>query len=309
MHPAFSVIFFTVTSGLGYGLIILLILAQLTGFAGEIEKQQILTAGITAIVLITLGLLSSTLHLANRKNAWRAFNRFRTSWLSKEGVFSVLFYPFALGYLAAVWWGDSQAWWVTGLGSIALILAALTIFSTGMIYACLKTIRQWHTALTPTSYIWLGLMLGALALTAILGSESRLLVGLTLAIIVIAAIVKWIYFMWIGTPKGSSINTATGFTRAVVRILDPGHTAGTFLTHEFGYEPSAGNALLLRSFMFLLAFIVPGILLIVILNNPQMINLSYVALVIAYVGVLVERWLFFAEARHVVNLYHGRQQT
>ena len=103
MHPAFSVLIFTVTSGAGYGLMSLLILGHLTGSAQLQDSSMVLSAGFLALALVTGGLLSSTLHLSNPKNAWRAFSRFKTSWLSREAVFAVLFYPFSLIYLISSW--------------------------------------------------------------------------------------------------------------------------------------------------------------------------------------------------------------
>ncbi|MEZ5672785.1 MAG: DmsC/YnfH family molybdoenzyme membrane anchor subunit [Thiotrichaceae bacterium] len=205
MHPAFSVIFFTVTSGLGYGLMMMLIIAHLTQFSGALSASEIIFIGAVSLVLVTLGLLSSTLHLANPKNAWRAFGRVRTSWLSREGFLAVLFYPIALSYLASVWFHQSFVLIVI-LGIITFNTALKTIFSTGMIYACLKTIRQWNTALTPANYIWLGLMLGSLAFTALrtyygdVNFNVNILLSINLSIIAVAALLKLSYYYWVATP-------------------------------------------------------------------------------------------------------------
>ena len=314
MHPAFSVIFFTVTSGLGYGLMMMLVIAHLANFSGALSVQEIVFIGAVSLVLVTLGLLSSTLHLANPKNAWRAMGRFRTSWLSREGLLAILFYPIALGYLASVWFHQSSVL-IAILGVFTAIMALKTIFSTGMIYACLKTIRQWNTALTPANYIWLGLMLGTLTFTALrtgygdVNFNLNSMLSVNLTVIAIAGLLKLSYYFWISTPTGPSINTATTFTQSIVRLLEVGHTAGTFLTDEFGHAVTQCKSNGLRFVVFLFGFIVPAILLIILLNGGGMNSLIYVALGIAYIGILVERWLFFAEARHVVNLYHGMQRT
>jgi len=308
------VIFFTVTSGLGYGLMMMLVIAHLANFSGALSVQEIVFIGAVSLVLVTLGLLSSTLHLANPKNAWRAMGRFRTSWLSREGLLAILFYPIALGYLASVWFHQSSVL-IAILGIFTAIMALKTIFSTGMIYACLKTIRQWNTALTPANYIWLGLMLGTLTFTALrtgygdVNFNLNSMLSVNLTVIAIAGLLKLSYYFWISTPTGPSINTATTFTQSIVRLLEVGHTAGTFLTDEFGHAVTQSKGNGLRVVVFLFGFIVPAILLIILLNGSGVSLLIYVALGIAYIGILVERWLFFAEARHVVNLYHGMQRT
>ncbi|MEH6825800.1 MAG: DmsC/YnfH family molybdoenzyme membrane anchor subunit [Motiliproteus sp.] len=312
MHPAFSVLIFTVASGAGYGLFALLVLAHLSG-VGQIEQtSMIFSAGVLALVLITGGLMSSTLHLANPKNAWRAFSRFKTSWLSREAVFAVLFYPFALIYLGSVLFaeelGGVAALVTLVSGLVAVTLAMVTLFCTSMIYASLKTIRQWCTSLTPLNYLALGLMSGALCLAAVQvvvqGSVSALLQGVALGLLLLGASVKLIYLFWIGKPAGSTINTATGFSQAKVRLLDSGHSSDTFLTNEFGYEAGADKLLRLRGLMLLLAFAVPFIVI-----SVDGGSLALLAMLSVIVGLLVERWLFFAEARHVVRLYHGAQRT
>ena len=307
MHPAFSVLIFTVMSGAGYGLMTLMIIGHLAGLPQLQDGTVLLSGGVLAIALITGGLLSSTLHLTNPKNAWRAFSRFKTSWLSREAVFAVLFYPFALTYLAAIFFGGSE---VTGLGLLAgiltAVLAMLTLFCTSMIYASLKTIRQWNSSLTPVNYIALGLMSGSLllaALQSLIGGElSSSLYTLALALLVLGAVCKLVYLFWIGKPAGSTINTATGFTQANVRLLDQGHTSNSFLNNEFGYTVAANKLVRMRLLMLVLAFVVPFLLL---LTSSSV--LLIIAALLTLAGLLVERWLFFAEARHVVRLFHGDQ--
>ena len=308
MHPAFSVLVFTVMSGAGYGLITLMIIGHLSGVAALQQRDLLLAGGGIALLLVTVGLLSSTLHLANPKNAWRAFSRFKTSWLSREAVFAVLFYPFALLYLGSIWaWGSDTKGGVVLLAAGTAALAMITLFCTSMIYASLKTIRQWNSSLTPVNYLALGLMSGSLILLAVqsvyTGAPEGLLWSVALVLIVVAGCAKSIYLFWIGKPAGSTIQTATGFTQASVRLLDQGHTANSFLNDEFGYQVAADRLFVLRVLMCSGAFIVPFILLL------WLPVLGWLAALCALAGLLLERWLFFAEARHVVRLFHGEQRV
>lgn len=311
MHPAFSVIFFTVASGAGFGLFSLLYIADVFRLGGGFNREQLIMGGLMAMALIIFGLLSSTFHLANPKNAWRAFSRFRTSWLSREGVFAVLFMPLALGYLLCIWF-DAPPFLRISIGFFAAVLAWITVFSTGMIYACLKTIRQWHTPLVPANYLALGYASGSLLL--LLGAVVARLdtvpyIAMSALIVSIAAVLKAIYFFWIGSPSVTpTINTATGLTRAGVKLLDTGHTHGTFLTQEFGFQLARKKAGLLRTLVFIIGFGVPGLMLVLIFQQPQALLAATVALFAVMLGASMERWLFFAEARHVVNLYHGAQR-
>ncbi|MCG5536436.1 dimethyl sulfoxide reductase anchor subunit family protein [Ectothiorhodospira mobilis] len=309
MHPALSVILFTVLSGAGYGLFSLVAVLQLTGGYPAAAPGEPLLQLVVALVLITLGLVSSSLHLHNPKNAWRAFLRVHTSWLSREALLAVAFYPFALIHL----WGTAAG--AGGLtaaaGWLAVLLAGGTVFSTGMIYAGLKTLRQWHTALTPANYLLLGLALGAVFMAAghvFSGGSDPLPTALALGALVVAGLMKGIYYLWIRAAEGPTLNTATGFTRAPVRLMDPGHTAATFLTREFGNDPGRERVERVRLGVLGLGFVLPGLLLAWMLQGAAP-GWVYPALICALAGIGLERWLFFAEARHSVMLYHGLQRT
>ena len=316
MHPAFSVLFFTVTSGVGYGLFMLLILFHLTGVGELVEPGQIAVIGLASLGLISAGLLSSTFHLANPKNAWRAFNRFKTSWLSREGVFAVLYYPIALAYLLAVWLsgGDVNAF-VIITGVLTVILGLVTTFSTGMIYASLKTIKQWHTPLTPVNYLLFSGMSGAIFLNAVhlavIGNLPDMFLITALVLIVIGVIAKVVYFYWIGKPSGSSIKTATTFTQGSVRLLDTGHTSDNFLQKEFGFNVDGSTLSQLRNVVLLVVFILPFLVVAFGLagSGAPSLVLSIAAALAVYAGLILERWLFFAEARHVIRMFYGEQST
>ena len=311
MHPAFSVIFFTVASGAGFGLFSLLFIADFFKLGGGFSQDQLVAGGLIAMALVVFGLLSSTFHLANPKNAWRAFSRFRTSWLSREGVFAVVFMPLALIYLGSIMF-DAPQWLRVGSGFLTAVLAWITVFSTGMIYACLKTIRQWNTPLVPANYLALGYASGSLLLllgAVIAGLDATPYVAMSALIISIAAVLKAIYYFWIRSPGLTpTINTATGLTRAKVKLLDAGHTHGTFLTQEFGFQIARQRASLLKVVVFIIGFVVPGLMLVWVFNQQGGQTAALVAAVAGILGAAVERWLFFAEARHVVNLYHGAQR-
>lgn len=311
MHPAFSVIFFTVASGAGFGLFSLLFIADTFKLGGGFERDQLVAGGLIAMGLVVFGLLSSTFHLANPKNAWRAFSRFRTSWLSREGVFAVLFMPLALVYLGSIMF-DAPAWLREISGFLTAVLAWITVFSTGMIYACLKTIRQWNTPLVPANYLALGYASGSLLLllgAVIAGLDTVPYIAMSALIMAIVAVLKAIYYFWIRSPGLSpTINTATGLTRAKLKLLDTGHTHGTFLTQEFGYQLARRKAGLIKTLVFVIGFGVPGLMLVWVFNEQGGPFAAIVAVLGGLIGAAMERWLFFAEARHVVNLYHGAQR-
>lgn len=311
MHPALSVIFFTVASGAGFGLVMLTIALDLLGGVPGLPGAGTLAAIIAGVLLATLGLLASTLHLANPKNAWRAFFRFRTSWLSREAVFSVLFFPCVMLYALGLWLtGGSMMWWSAIAGILAMLLALATVFTTGMIYASLRTIPQWNSPLVPANYLLLGLASGAVLLTALtvaFGGSAEIVAMMALGLLVIAGIAKSVYYFWIGKPQGPTLNTALGITRSRIKMLEPGQSSDSFLNREFSFQAAAERILQLRLVVYLCGFILPFVMLVVLLRTDVAI-LALLAPLVVIGGLLAERWLFFAEARHVVNLYYGRQQ-
>ncbi len=312
MKPAFSVLFFTVFAGAGTGLLVWSILIQLTTatYLGQaLDSRLVLVSGATGLTVMTLGLLSSTLHLANPKNAWRAFSRFRSSWLSKEGVFSVLLYPVYIAYIFVLYSNDYvYTGWAAFFGVLSISIAMMTVYCTGMIYASLKPIRQWHNNLTTPLYLLFSLMSGAILTHALYGAMyqelSATLTKICISLLLITASLKWLYFWYIGKPKGETIATATGFEGQKVRLLDAGHSAHTFLTNEFIYQAKPETINRLRRSVAGLAFLMPLILLL--MGNHVTVYLASLCMML---GLLIERWLFFAEAKHVVRLYHGDQYT
>jgi DMSO reductase anchor subunit len=264
-------------------------------------------AAAAAALLLTAGLLSSTRHLANPRNAWRAFARFRTSWLSREGVFAVALYPLAALHL----WASASGSRLAAVTAVAtIVLAGVVVLSTAMIYACLKTVPRWRTWHTPAAYLLYSLGSGALLWTAIARSgglaapDAAGVVGLLLA----AGAVKAAWYAKFSSRVHATLNQALGVPLAApvgrvqgrVRLLDAGHTHGTFLTHEFGFAIARERAAVLRNATFALTVPVPLVLLAFGAGG------AWAAAVAMLGGLLVERWLFFALAEHVVRLYHGQ---
>lgn len=310
MKPALSVIFFTVSSGAGLGLAVWLLVAQLAQRA-DASQPGFWVAAMLSALLLTAGLLSSTLHLANRKNAWRAFARFRTSWLSREGVLAVALYPLAALHL----WLSAAGAPAARASALALIVLALAIVvSTAMIYACLKTVPRWRTWHTPALFLLYAIVSGGLlwhAIGAVSGAPAAgagWLIGLAVA----AAAVKLAFHAKFSARVHATLNEAlavpetapAGRVQGRVRLLDAGHTHGTFLTNEFGFQLARGHASALRSTMFALTLAVPVVALA--LGGAPAAVLAAIAFL---AGLLVERWLFFAQAEHVVRLYHGQQRV
>ncbi len=311
MHPARSVIFFTAASGAGYGLLALLGVFVALGAIPPDRWLGLVGLGL-ALGLISAGLLSSTLHLGHPERAWRALSQWRSSWLSREGVASVLTYvPAAIFGIGWVILGNTGGI-VANAGLAAALGALVTVFTTGMIYASLKPIAAWHSPYTVPGYLVFAAMTGAVLLDAILhlfGADARA-AGLVAAL---AILIGWAWkaLTWRHNDAlvtASTANSATGLGDGEIRSVEWPHTEENYVLKEMGYRIARKHATKLRALVHLLAFAVPLAATAVALLAGGAIGTSaaLVAVVAQTPGILTERWLFFAEAKHTVTLYYGR---
>ncbi|HUN97458.1 MAG TPA: DmsC/YnfH family molybdoenzyme membrane anchor subunit [Bradyrhizobium sp.] len=313
MHPALSVIIFTTTSGAGYGLLVWygLISAFSEAAGGRVVALVVLPL---ALLLVTAGLLSSTFHLGRPERAWRAFSQWRTSWLSREGVCSFITYAPA-GLLILAWLlSPAPGAIAVVLGLVTVCASLVTIYCTAMIYASLKTVHQWCNSYVVPNYLALGLYTGALLLAAILhvlghGSAAVDLVALVAGLAALLGKVSYWHYI-ANTRHPSSPESATGLGGiGKVRLFEAPHTEENYLMREMGFSIARKHAEKLRRLSLVSLFAAPLVLTLIalLMGGIAAAIATVLAVLLAAVGILVERWLFFAEARHVVTLFYGAQ--
>jgi DMSO reductase anchor subunit len=288
MNPAPSVIVFTVLSGLGFGFLAWLC----AGVATPAGVGGLLAFGV-AYALAVGGLLASTFHLGQPTRAWRAFTQWRSSWLSREAWIAVAALlaaaPVALGALM----GREPGLW----GLVASALCLGTVLCTSMIYAQLATVPRWHHPLVPVTFQLFALAGGAILLP---------LPGVAAVLSAALAGVLAVGFR-IGDGRfagaGSTLATATGLGRiGAPRVFEQPQTGGNYLTREMIHVVGRRHAARLRS-IAVAGVALPALILPLLPSGPGVA----LALVAHLVGAFAARWLFFAEAEHVVGLYYGRR--
>lgn len=312
MKPSLSIIAFSTLSGAGFGML---------AWTGLLAAAALLPAGTwfgvlavgVGLALASAGLLASTLHLGRPERAWRAFSQWRTSWLSREGVASLATYPPALGLALA--WGLAGGRWsvaVAVLGVLTAVIVLAAVACTGMIYASIKPVRQWHNRLVLPLYLLNALASGGACLAAVSAGWSGSADGAWPAIAAgfCALLVKLGYWRHIDTTRGvSTPESATGLgSIGRVRALDPPHTEENYLLREMGFRVGRRHAGVLRIMALALGYAAPIVLLgaALLLGGTAAAACAAIAAVVAVGGMFVERWLFFAEATHTVVLYYGR---
>ncbi len=312
MHPARSIVLFTTASGAGYGLLALLGLLGPTGLLPQ--ERGFGAAGLAlALALVVLGLLSSTFHLGHPERAWRALTQWRSSWLSREGVAALLtFLPAGLYGFSWVFRGDTAGGWALA-GWTASLGALVTVACTAMIYASLKPIPRWRHPLVLPLYLVFAAVSGLLLLNALLAGSRDGIALAALIALVLAWALKLAY--WRGIDRAEPVATpesATGLGKfGKVRLLEPPHTGSNYLLDEMGFRIARKHARKLRLLALLLGGVLP--LLLIALGmvpgflgaGPAQAAAALVAAVSGLFGIVLERWLFFAEAKHTVSLYYG----
>jgi sulfite dehydrogenase (quinone) subunit SoeC len=308
MHPAFSVIFFTTLSGMGYGLWFFISYQSL--LAGSEYAKNNTSGLLLGFVLVSSGLLSSTLHLGKPLRAWRAFSQWRTSWLSREGVLAIACFIPATLWIAQYYFQHDFIPYAV----LAIFLAALsvaTVACTAMIYASLKPIPAWQHDYVVPIYLLFALLTGGLLGTALAPAQPRDSVELLsfgfILLAILLAMLKKRYWKDIDAQALPSRASALGLKPdQVASVFERPHTEANYLTTEMGFVLARKHSRKLRIIALLLFAWLPILFCVAALMLPLAFTgyLMLAAMLFAYAGAVVERWLFFAEAKHAVMQYY-----
>ena len=289
MHPAPSIILFTVLSGFGFGLTSIVGLLQ---FLNQISMVDIIIFSSMGLFFSTIGLISSFFHLANKKNAIKSMSQWQTSWLSREAISSIFCLSIVVGNIG---WIFVQNMYISEVGIILFLLSLITVFTTSMIYAQLKTVPSWNNMLTPTLFIFAALAGGSILITD----------HASLVLLLIFAVLQ-VLFWYIADRSfidiETTVGTALGFSKNEdIRAFDAAHTNRNYLLNEMVYKVARKHAVKIRYISFFAAFVLPMSLILIFPGN---FSVSVLIIATHLVGIYFSRWLFFAEAKHSVSFYY-----
>ena len=322
MQPAFSVIFLTTLIGVGQGLFLALFTGQ-SYSAVELLPSQDSTqfygnGAIIALVFLVGGLVASFFHLGHPERAWRAASQWRTSWLSREVIALpiLMFFIFVYGAMQYFAWDKTLFTSDTGATlQLSLVIAALGMLATfalfictGMIYACLKFLQEWHTPLTVINYTLLGTASGFFLATAFANHSAPELMrfyAIWSTILIVSA-----FFTRVASlirnkniKAKSTLQTALGVRHLKIQQKSMGFMGGSVNTRDFFNHASLKLMQNMKWIFLVLVFPVPIALLWIGVSDNSLAILT-AAFIVQYVGLLAERWFFFAQANHPQNLYY-----
>jgi len=307
MRPPYSMIFFTTLAGAAQGLFLALFAADVAVATGalDLSAYPFMVGAAMVLVLSAAGLVAAVFHLGRPLRAWRSMAMWRTSWLSRE----VILLPIFMATVFA--WGLAHAlqWPTWGLGLLGAVLALGLYLCTGMIYAAVHAIRQWAHPVTPLNYLVLGLASGfvlAAALAAWAAPELlKVYVQAALLTTLLGAATRgWALWRNLSLVPKTTLQTAIGVRHPKIQQKSQGLMGGSFNTREFfhGRTPQAVRSI--RWAAGLLGFVVPVALLLLAAASASPLVWLVLAFLLQYVGLLAERWSFFAEGQHTQNLYY-----
>ena len=291
MTPAPSVILFTVLSGMGFGLLAFLG----AGFVQPVGWVAFFHWGL-GYALAVGGLSAATFHLGNPQRALRAFTQWQTSWLSREAWASVvtllLLAPVALSDWLGLGWPR-----VTGL--IGAVACFGTVFTTSMIYAQIAAVPRWNNWTVPAMFLSFELTGGALLAGQV---WPALIGGIALILALYAHKTKGDVAF---AKRGQTLGKATGLDRVgAPSVFEQPHTSPNYLMREMIYVVARKHVARLWPIAFGAAAILPAGMVVLL---PHHLLTFAMAAVIHLIGAAASRWLFFAQAEHVVGLYYGQR--
>jgi DMSO reductase anchor subunit len=324
MHPAFSVIFLTTLIGAAQGLFLALVTAQVYALFDLIEPQAgdfYARGGVLALVVLALGLVAAVFHLGKPSyfftRAWRGMSQWRTSWLSRELIVLPAFMGLVFLYTVAQYAGMTETLFTIGgkvpvdatllLGVVGAVVAFVLYVATAMIYASVRFLQEWHSPLTVANYLLLGLASGftlAAAFAAWLGVDLVVMFAGWAVVFTIMGAITRVASLYRNAriEHKSTLQTAIGVRHTKIKQRSMGFMGGSFNTREYFHGASEGTIQFMRAFFLVATFIVPVLLLWGAVEGSA--TLPVLAFVFQYVGLLAERWSFFAEGKHPQNLYY-----
>ncbi len=317
MHPPFSVIFLTTLIGVAQGLFVALVLGQWLSAPSTVANTFYINGSIVVLALLGLGLIASFFHLGRPERFWRTATMWKTSWLSREVIALPAFMGAVAAYGALHYYdwdmplisvADQPLMLSLVTGFVACGFAFLLFFCTGMIYASVRFLQEWASSLTVINFTLLGLASGFTLAALLAKMQAESLVGLYAVLAVfltlLATLTRSLSLYRNAKLKPiSTLKTAIGIRHSKIRQITQGAMGGSFNTREYQHHQTQQMVKMIKWFFLVAVFLLPVALLVIGLSY-SMLMAFLLAVCVQYVGLIAERWFFFAQANHPQNIYY-----
>ncbi len=132
------------------------------------EIERIIRNPMLVIVFTAaVAMMGAHFHLSRPFHSFLAVLNFKSSWLSREIVFSVLFFLTASSLLYLTYFQTRRRSLITGLGWLAILIGAILIYCMARIYL-IPTQIAWNSTTVILSFYTTALMLGCMAIACLL---------------------------------------------------------------------------------------------------------------------------------------------
>ncbi len=101
----------------------------------------------------------------------------------------------------------------------------------------------------------------------------------------------------------SDLSSAIGIRHTSIKQKAQGSMGGSFNTREYFHGAKPAFFKSIKWIFLVMVFIVPVVLISAALTNDVFV-LFALAFIVQYIGLIAERWFFFAQANHPQNLYY-----
>ncbi|MDH3693550.1 MAG: dimethyl sulfoxide reductase anchor subunit [Gammaproteobacteria bacterium] len=311
MHPAFSVIFLTTLIGAGQGLFLALYVSEISGLVTPPAKSFYVFGSLLSLALLVGGLIASFFHLGRPERAWRSAAMWKTSWLSREVIAlpltMLLIFIYSLAhYFDYTKVNDSNLSLI--IGGIGVLSVLALFICTGMIYACIKFLQEWASPWTVINYTLFGCASGFTLATvhaAQYAPQAIRVLGMTAIFLTLIALITRVLSLLrnANIKPRANMQSAIGVRHSKISQQTVGFMGGSFNTREFFHLASPTIFKSIKWLFLILVFPVTIILLLAGLST-NIHGLLIAAFVVQYLGLIAERWFFFAQANHPQNLYY-----
>lgn len=141
---------------------------------GRSAVDQVVRIPVLAIFLtVFTAILGSHFHLSRPYFSLLAALNLRSSWLSREVVFTVLFFLCVSSLAYLQWFFSGYFRLKTSLGWLAVALGSLSVYCMSKIYL-MPTHSSWNSPLTVISFMLTALLLGVTAVSVLLVMDLKL---------------------------------------------------------------------------------------------------------------------------------------
>lgn len=302
MRPATPLLVLTIGQGLAGGIAVGLAALM---WMGRLTPEEAAILVLIALGTAAVGGMGSFFHMHNLKAARYVMRRLKTSWLSREALTTALF-----GGLLAVLavWTVFDGPGTSSVGyRIVLVITALAglvaMWVTAMLYATIPAVLSWHTPVTVLNFMLVGIASGVGITAGWVSGAQQLWVGFAMWL-ALTAVVKWLHWGHFRRAHGQiRAETGTGLPFSPYRLQDTGTSKPPYRTQTQVWpviHPALLRTVKIWTVSWFFAIPLAGVL---VWQTAGWGGARWFLPIGALLGVITERWLFFADATHSSRVF------